>query len=352
MPFIDRSDLDAIIPRIPATLAVLKVPGMAIAAFGAGWFWKQNFGVRHATEGGAVMDRTVFEAASLSKPIAAYAVLKLAERGLIDLDATLDSYRETPYLAGDPHAGAITVRHVLSHRTGLPNWRGDQPLASRWPSGSQWGYSGEGFVYLQQVAESIVHEPFADHLAERVITPLGLNDTSLTWMHRYESQCAHPHDAEGQPQEKRRPDQGNIAFTLHTTAGDFARFMREMLQPRRDPYHLDAPLTEAMLSSQGAVTINGAEQEFLSWGLGWGLLASGKDTIFWHWGDNGGFQCFAAGSKAEHSGIVIMTNGTPGMRAYATVLRALTDTLEPVFGFLEVWYGKPLFAAAEGSTGA
>ena len=104
---------------------------------------------------GPVDHDSVFAAASLSKPVFAAGVMTLVDDGRLDLDRPLDDYLTEPYLASDERAGSITARMVLSHTTGFPNWRGDGPLFLRWSPGTRWGYSGEGYAYLQQVVERL-----------------------------------------------------------------------------------------------------------------------------------------------------------------------------------------------------
>jgi len=86
---------------------------------------------------------TVFEAASTSKPVFAYAVMKLCERGLMDLGAPLTLYTAERFVPNDPRLDLITARRVLSHTTGLPNWRSaDDPLVISFTPGERWSYSG------------------------------------------------------------------------------------------------------------------------------------------------------------------------------------------------------------------
>ena len=115
-------------------------------------------------------DDSVFQAASLSKPVFAYAVLKLAQEGSLNLDAPLVSYLpqgylhiQNPFAFGQPpitdrvvaqEFQAVTARMVLSHTSGLPNWSSD-PLAFDFKPGAGWQYSGEGFMLLQRVVELI-----------------------------------------------------------------------------------------------------------------------------------------------------------------------------------------------------
>lgn len=102
----------------------LSVPAVSIAVVRKGAIVQaEQFGVLAADRGGRVSATTVFGAESLSKPVTAYATLRLCEEGLLDLDAPLRQYLARPYLDDGGRGDVITARHVLSHTSGLPNWR-------------------------------------------------------------------------------------------------------------------------------------------------------------------------------------------------------------------------------------
>ena len=103
---------------------------------------------------GPIDEDSVFFAASLTKPVFATAAMSLVDAGALELDRPLRDYVAEPY-CDDARAESITARMVLSHTTGFPNWRHDAPLCLRWSPGSRWGYSGEGFSYLQRVVEHV-----------------------------------------------------------------------------------------------------------------------------------------------------------------------------------------------------
>src|SRR5437868_6570191 len=109
---------------IPELMKKDGVPGLSIALIRGGkTTWAHGFGIKEAKTGLAVSDDTVFEAASLSKPVFAYGVLKLVEQGKLRLDVPLTAYLPKPYIPGDERLAKITARIVLCHRTGFPNWR-------------------------------------------------------------------------------------------------------------------------------------------------------------------------------------------------------------------------------------
>ena len=131
------------------------MPGLAIAIVENGRVtWTGGFGTLNDAARTPVDTGTIFEAASLSKPVFAYTVLRLADRGDLDLDRPLFQSLEYPRLARDERYKRITARMVLSHATGLPNW-GGETLTLQFDPGTAYGYSGEGFVFLQKVVEHL-----------------------------------------------------------------------------------------------------------------------------------------------------------------------------------------------------
>jgi CubicO group peptidase (beta-lactamase class C family) len=137
--------------QVPRLMAQYKVPGVSIAVVhDAQIVWWGGFGLADMATKAPVDNDTVFEAGSTSKPVFAYAALKLCEKGVIGLDTPLTKYAPESFLTGDARFELITPRHILSHSSGLQNWRsGDKPLQIHFAPGSQYMYSGEGYYYLQ-----------------------------------------------------------------------------------------------------------------------------------------------------------------------------------------------------------
>jgi CubicO group peptidase (beta-lactamase class C family) len=144
--------------QIPQLMEKAKVPGLSIAVVKDGkLFWRRGFGVKDNASKGPVDNDTVFEAASTSKPVFAYAVMKLCERGVISLDTPLTKYTSERFLEGDARLDLISARHVLSHTSGFPNFRSKtEPLKIHFKPGEKWSYSGEGYSYLQSVVTHLI----------------------------------------------------------------------------------------------------------------------------------------------------------------------------------------------------
>ena len=134
-----------------------KVPGLSIAIIkGAKLGWRRGFGVKDNASKEPVDNDTMFEAASMSKPVFAYVVMKLCEKGVMNLDTPLTRYTSERFLEGDPRLDLITARHVLSHTSGFQNWRSEkEPLKIHFTPGEKFLYSGEGYSYLQSVVTQL-----------------------------------------------------------------------------------------------------------------------------------------------------------------------------------------------------
>jgi CubicO group peptidase (beta-lactamase class C family) len=141
--------------KIPQWLPETKMPAVSIAIVRDGQLaWRRAFGVKDTGTNEVVDTESVFAACSDTKPVFAYGVLKLCEKGLLNLDTPLTKYTSRRVTA-DPRVELITARHVLSHTTGFPNWRQEKDLPIQFTPGSKYQYSGEGFSYLQAVVEEI-----------------------------------------------------------------------------------------------------------------------------------------------------------------------------------------------------
>ncbi len=304
-------DLDA---HLPSLMEKGNVPGLSIAVLRDGTLaWSGAFGVRSTETGEPVDAQTVFEAASLSKPVFAFAVLRLAERGAFDLDAPLAGYLPYERLAHEPRYRQITARMVLSHSTGLPNWGGER-LDLTFDPGTAWGYSGEGFVYLQKAVEHLTGLTL-DALARReVFEPLGMTRSSFVWQDAFAGNAVARHSPQGEVEPIRRATEGNAAASLLTTAEDYARFLAAVVNGEG----LRQETNDAMLTPVLSVVSStwGRDEEarrHVSWGLGWGLHPTERGHAFWHWGDNGNAKAFTMTDLATGTGFVYFANSADGL---------------------------------------
>jgi len=335
-------------PDTARMLEVTRVPGVAVAGMKDEQPYQLFAGVERAG-GPPVTHRTFFPAASLSKPVFAWAVQDLAKQGKIDWNRPLQDYVADLGLEGT--ARKITALHVLTHSTGLANWRfqPNVPLASAFEPGTKWQYSGEGFVLLQRVVEKIAGRPIAEYMRTAVLEPLGMTQSTFAWTPEIKNVAALGHDRQGALLERslafyeqrnyetlqksglnpasatyeqiaaayQQNKQAflpvalspNVAGSLQTTIGDYAVFLAHVLKAavtRSDDF-------------KARVDVN----RDIAWVPGWGVDRSFKTPSLFHWGDGPGFKNFCWVQPARRSALVFFTNGDSGAALYAWLFRQL-----------------------------
>ena len=313
--------------------------------------WRGAFGVKDFESKASVDPDTVFEAGSVSKTVFAYEILKLCERGVMNLDTPLTKYTPDRFLKGDPRLDLITARHVLSHTTGFPNWRSEkEPLAIGFTPGERWSYSGEGYYYLESVMTHLTGHvdltmckdygdglevcatDFDANMKANLFVPFGMTSSGYL----YRDGMARPHDDKGTMIASRKSTaidaaRYGSAGNLHTTPTDYARFLIELLDPKpTDQFRLTRASLEEMVRPQIKIT------DTLSWGLGWAIVRqkSGGDIIT-HSGDNPGFKALTAASREKKTGFIIMTNGD---RGFDEIIAKVVMS-EPMQRFLPMTFG-------------
>ncbi len=313
---------------VPALMAKHQVPGVAIVALaGRQIAWERYYGVRTAGQPAPVDAATRFEAASMTKPLAAHVALKLVEAGRLDLDRPLRAYLDKPYLADEPRHLTITARMVLNHTTGLPNWRAGGwlkggPVPVAFEPGTKFGYSGEGFTYLQHVLEKITGEPFERTVERTLFAPLGMAQSSLVWNDNVARSAAAGHNAEGKvPASREHFLRANSAYSLYCAPRDYARFLLELMKSDRSAAHSLSAATLTLMLTR-ATRIEGTPPPPRQggpapgpafYGLGWAIEEAADGDRIRHGGSNGtGFRCYCEWYPARGTGLVIMTNATGG----------------------------------------
>ena len=289
------------------------VPGLAIAIIDEGRLsWEGSFGVRKAGSPDPVTPQTVFEAASLSKPVFAYAVMKLVDKGTIQLDTPLAQYLAKVDLAqvypaavnGDPRWKTLTARMVLTHSTGFPNWFNNTPMRFVFDPGQRFSYSGEAYSLLAAAVSAATGRTFNQLLQELVFDPLQMSSSSYVWRDDYEPRIASSHDMLGEPTPRNRATTPRAGASLYTTAGDYARFLVAL----GNGNGLSKASWQAMTSPQIQVLDRDGKPCF-SWGLGVGVHREGPDITLWHWGDNGDLNAYFEVMPRRRRGVVFFLNG-------------------------------------------
>ncbi len=325
---------------VPALLAEHHVPGLAIALIrDRELAWSKGYGVRAAGSKEAITPNTVFEAASMSKPIFALLAMQLVDAKRLDLDRPLVEYGPEQLVPDSPEKGLVTARMVLSHTSGYPNWRpgGEEregPLPLLFRPGTRFSYSGEGIFYLQRRMELITGQPLDRLAQQRLFVPLGLRHSDYGWTPDIGARQATGHGEDGAALPRSKYLHPNAAYSLYTTADDYARLLVEVLRAEQgESSLLSRAAAQELLKHQVAVGAReplerpgAAQGQAVYWGLGWSLNATAQGDIAHHSGANRtGFRCFSQFSPTRGSGLVILTNGLQGGELWTRLVAAIGD---------------------------
>jgi CubicO group peptidase (beta-lactamase class C family) len=336
-------ELSAYLDRMmPELMAEAFVPGGALVLIrDTQVAWRRTFGVANADTRTPVDHDSIFEAGSMSKPVFAYVVLKLCETGVLDLDRPLVGYTNEQVVPGDARSDRLTARHVLSHTSGLPNWRSsDTPMAFAFEPGARYGYSGEGYSYLQAVVSRlqgradpavcgtyeqdlrVCGTDFGEYMTRRLLTPFGMASGAYVWSEALAAHLATAHDAEGRVMAKGRTSTADAARYgaaggLFVTPTDYARFLIEVMVPRKaDEFHV----TPEQVATMVTPVVKAGDAPPHSWALGWQVLELDWGNVVAHGGSNPGFQAYSAISIPRRTGMVFMTNGDNGYRVISGII--------------------------------
>ncbi len=307
------------------------VTGAGVAIFHQGRIaYLKAYGVRDAERRLPLTPNSVMTAASLSKSAFAAMVMRLVQEGAVDLNNPIHQYLPRPLpsypgyadLQGDDRCEKLTLRMLLSHTSGFPNWRafeGDRKLRIHFEPGTRYAYSGEGIQLAQLVVETITKRSFAALMEEKLYRPLHMTRTSMVWESRFESDFANGYDEYGRSLGPEKRSAPAAAGSMQTTLQDYATFLSAIMRRQL----LSTRTTGKMLSPQ--ISIHSAHQFptldtatttandaiRLRYGLGWGLHSSPYGKAFFKEGHDEGWRhlalCFNNGS-----GILIMTNSSNG----------------------------------------
>jgi len=304
-------------------MEIAAIPGLSIAYLNDSKIMGvKSFGVKNSLNSTPVFDDTLFEVASLTKPVFVYCVLKLVDSGVLGLDTSLMEYYPPDLLEknviGHPlnQEGfetewfcKINARMILSHTSELPHDNLNRLLKLEFEPGSRWLYSSYGYEYLQKVVEYLRGEPLEETVNSLVLQPLGMKDSGMKWREEYSTRAAVGHNLTGYTDGKFIKQWTAISsVSLYTTARDYACFLENLLCD---------DLLDVMMTPQ--IEVN----EYISWGLGLGLEHTKLGDAFWHWGDTGTFRSFFKGYRDCGSGVVYLTNSFNGL----SIADEITTTL-------------------------
>jgi CubicO group peptidase (beta-lactamase class C family) len=285
---------------------------------------------------------TALSGASFSKAIFACLVMQLVNEGHLELDRPLSEYLANPLpsyehyqdLAGDDRWRAFTPRILLSHTSGLPNWRWlnpDRKLDIQFEPGARYSYSGEGIDLLQRAVEEITEQTLDELMQERIFAPLGMRRTRMTWDPMFEADYAVGFHTASDRRVLREWESASAAGSVTTTIADMAIFLQAVLQGRMPA----APAKDEMLSPQirirspnqfptGSAEVTDRDDDIrLSYGLGWGLFWSPHGQAFFKEGHDDGWEHYMVAFVDSGTALIVMTNSSNGESAFRQLLSQL-----------------------------
>ena len=317
-------------------MAELGVPGVSIAVLVDGEIaWAKGYGVADAASGRPVTPNTLFQAASISKPVAALAALRLAEAGRLGLDDDVNEHLTTwqvpdhALMDGAP----VTLRGLLTHRAGLTVWgfpgygpdeavpsaaevldglgNTDRVRVFKRP-GESWRYSGGGYTVMQQLVADLHDKPFAQVMREEVLDPIGMERST------YEQPI--PPERRDDVATGHRPDGSPVPGGWHAYPEQAAAGLwttpTELALYARDAQRAWAGESDRVLGPEMARAMLTPDAD--AWGLGPGISADG--ARFQHGGSNQGFRSSFFADIDGGNGVFVMTNSDAGGRLAAELL--------------------------------
>lgn len=329
---------------LSSEMARLHVPGVSIAVIHNGKIdWVKGFGMKDQS-GAAVTPDTLFQAGSVSKPIAALCVLRLAQQGTISLDEDVNRILHSWQLPSNSFtaARAVTPRALLSHTagTGVHGFEGyrsgdtvpslTQVLNGASPAnseavvvtqavGEQYRYSGGGYTILQQLVIDATHTPFPAWMKRCVFDPIGMRHSTFSQPLEPSKLglAALPYDSSGLPVAGGPHTYPELAAAgLWTTSTDLAMYVTEVQRSFKGKANhvLSEAMTRTMLEP-----VKG------DWGLGLEIGGSTNDRYFYHDGSNHGYKATLVGYERSGDGAVVLTNGDGGYQLGLEIVRAIAQ---------------------------
>lgn len=328
--------------KLTDRLEFYKVPGVSIAVIHEGRIdWARSYGLKNIETKGPVTDETLFQAGSISKPVAALAALKLVEQGKLNLDEDVNNKLTSWKVPENEFTKdqKVTLRRLLTHSAGLtvhgfPGYAADQPVPSlvqilngEKPAntaairvdtvpGTIWRYSGGGYTIMQQLMIDVLKKPFPQIMRELVLDPAGMKNSTYEnpppSARAKQASDAHVAGATVKGHFHTYPEMA--AAGLWTTPTDLALLVIELQKSLAGKSNkiLSKEMTAQMLSPQ-----------FQRWGLGPSVTIKGQTIEFSHGGSDEGFEAYWVGFN-DGRGAVVMTNGDRGNPLAMEIIRSIS----------------------------
>jgi CubicO group peptidase (beta-lactamase class C family) len=328
-----QMDTKALSMAVPQILATTHVASVSFANIVKGKVTVvQAYGEQSA--GVPATPSTLYNIASMTKPISAEVILRLASQGKLSLDEPMYIYWTDPDIANDERRKLLTPRLALSHQTGFPNWRSETggKLTFKRTPGTAYGYSGEGLEYVARFAEKKIGQPF-EVLAQRtVFGPSHMTSSAYTTRKWFKGRIAVPSDGKEKWLAPVMVDKFSAANMVYSTPSDYSRFLIEVMD--------GAGLTSAIHAERSGMQV---DQDFkpctaawsvgcpdkVGFGLGWEIVKIKGKTFWMHTGRDPGVFTVSFFDPIARTGTIIFTNSENGAEVVVPLLHLLRA--DPVF---------------------
>lgn len=337
----DSALLEALDRRAPTWLAASAVPSLAVAYVRDGEVrWARIYGEQE--EGTPASPRTLYNTASLAKPLSAEIILRLAAAGRVSLDEPISPVWVDPDVARDPRHRQLTLRLLLSHRSGFRNWRYETAGVLRFERepGTALGYSGEGFEYAKRFVERKLGTPWDSLARQYLFEPARMLNTAHTRQSWFAGRLAHPFLASKRYGEPHVPDSANTADDVYTTIADYGAFLAEIMVRRGLPARLANQRDSIhVVNVEATADCDPAAVRCptrIGMGLGWEILEFPGETVRLHSGGDAGEKTMVLYLAERREGAVLFTNGEAGL----TVILDAFGVLFPGTGIADLARSK------------
>jgi CubicO group peptidase (beta-lactamase class C family) len=322
-----------------------SVPGVSIAVIDDGRLeWAKGYGVADRRTGRTVDESTIFQAASISKPVAAVAAMRLVESGRLDLDSVCNKYLSSWRIPDNEFTESrkVTLRQLMSHSAGLPEeacpgYSPGEPVPTllqvldgtgpaktgpvrvERPPGAEWKYSNGGYCVIQLILLDQLGKSFADIMQELVLAPAGMNESTFRQQlpEGFSNHAATGYNSTGEDLEggwNTYPESASAG--LWTTPSDLCRFTMAIMRSYDG-------VEDGLIGQSAAREMLRVQAG--SYGLGFELDDEGEDFSFSHGGASSGYRCYLLAYPQRNQGAVIMTNSDSGDGLYYEILRTLAN---------------------------
>ncbi|MFB0611660.1 serine hydrolase domain-containing protein [Aurantiacibacter poecillastricola] len=312
----------------PLLLARHDVPSVGIAFIDNGELqFTRHYGYQQW--GYPANGETLYNIASMTKPVSAEIVLRLIDRGDLALGTPLVDHHVEEDVADDPRAAQLTPELVMHHRTGFPNWRyeTDDVLQFIHDPDTKTGYSGEGYEWMAHAAAAAAGEDFETLARELIFDPAGMRFSGYTRNRFFPYRTAFPYKA-GEAVYNMVREEFSASDDMRTTTSEYAAFMLqvfeqdtlspELRERQRTIAHFDQGHPRCPEDSTEAFC-----PENMGWGLGWYVYDYGDRKIMEHSGGDQGERTIGVYDLAARRGIIVFTNGAEGHHVMLPILAAL-----------------------------